>query len=63
MAVLIPLLFLLSTQLGLLGIVYAEFAAAAASLLVSYPMLFRQLRIPVLGYVGALWRLLVAARS
>ncbi|HVE90590.1 MAG TPA: lipopolysaccharide biosynthesis protein, partial [Burkholderiaceae bacterium] len=55
-AVLIPLLFLLSTQLGLLGIVYAEFAAAAASLLVSYPMLFRQLRIPVLGYVRALWR-------
>ncbi len=60
-AVLIPLLFLLSTQLGLFGIVYAEFAAAAASLLVSYPMLFRQLRIPVLGYVGALWRPLVAS--
>ena len=55
-AVLIPMLFLLSRQLGLLGIVYAEFLAAAASLFISYPILFRQLRVPVRAYVGALWR-------
>ena len=60
-AVLIPMLFLLSKQLGLLGIVYAEFLAAAASLFISYPMLFRQLRVPIRGYVGALWRPLLAS--
>lgn len=60
-AVLIPMLFLLSRQLGLLGIVYAEFLAAAASLFISYPLLFRQLRIPLRAYVAALWRPLVAS--
>ena len=60
-AALIPLLFLLSRPFGLLGIVYAEFLAAAASLFVSYPILFRQLRVPVGGYVAALWRPLIAS--
>lgn len=60
-AVLIPMLFLLSKQLGLLGIVYAEFLAAAASLFISYPILFRQLRVPVRAYVAALWRPLLAS--
>jgi len=59
-AVLIPLLFLLSMQFGLLGIVYAEFIAAAASLVISYPLLFRQLRIPVLAYLRGLWRTMLA---
>ena len=61
LTVLIPLLFLLSRQLGLLGIVYAELLAAAASLFVSYPLLFRQLRIPVRPYLGALWRPMLAS--
>jgi PST family polysaccharide transporter len=62
-AVLIPLLLLLSTRFGLLGIVYAELLAAAASLFVSYPLLFRQLRIPVIGYLRALWRPLLASAA
>ncbi len=61
LAVLIPMLFFLSSQFGLLGILYAEFLGAAASLFVSYPVLFRHLRISVLGYMGALWRPLVAS--
>ena len=59
--VLVPMLFLLSSRWGLLGIVYAELVGAAASLFVSYPVLFRQLRIPVKEYVAALWRPLVAS--
>jgi len=61
LAVLIPMLFFLSRQFGLLGILYAEFLGAAASLFVSYPVLFRHLRISLLGYLGALWRPLVAS--
>ena len=60
-AVLIPLLFLLSKAFGLLGIIYAEFLAAVASLFISYPILFRQLRIPFRGYVAALSRPLIAS--
>lgn len=60
-AVLVPLLFLLSKQFGLLGIVYAEFLAAAASLFISYPILFRQLQVPIRGYVGGLWRPFLAS--
>jgi lipopolysaccharide exporter len=61
LAVMIPMLFLLSKLFGFLGILYAEFVAAAASLLVSYPILFRYLRISAREYVGALWRPLLAS--
>jgi len=61
LVVLIPALFLLSSQFGLSGILYAELLGAAASLVVSYPVLFQQLRIPVRDYVAALWRPLIAS--
>lgn len=61
LTVLIPMLFVLSRQFGLVGILYAEFLGAAASLFVSYPVLFRHLRIPVRGYMEALWRPLLAS--
>lgn len=61
LVVLAPLLFILSRSLGLMGIIYAEFVGAAASLFVSYPLLFKQLKIPLRGYVSALWRPVVAS--
>lgn len=46
---------------GVLGIAYAEFAAAVASMAVSLPILFATIKLRARDYVGALWRPLVAS--
>lgn len=58
--VLLPLLFLLADR-GLTGVATAEMLSSVASLAVSYPVLFKQLRLSVAEYVGALWRPLAAS--
>lgn len=58
--VLLPLLFLLANR-GLSGVAIAEMLSSVASLAVSYPVLFKQLRLSVAQYLRALWRPLAAS--
>ena len=46
---------------GVLGIAYAEFGAAVASMAVSLPILFSTIKLRRRDYVSALWRPLVAS--
>lgn len=48
---------------GLLGVAFAELAAAVASLLVSLPVLLRTLQVTPGEYVRALWRPLLASAT
>ena len=61
LAVLVPAVFVFASNWGMPGILYAELLAAVAGLLVSYPLLFRLLKIRFKGYVSALWRPIVAS--
>jgi PST family polysaccharide transporter len=63
LAVLVPALFVFSQRMGLWGVLYAELTGSAVSLIVSYPLLFRQLRIPLGGYLSAIWRPVIASTA
>ena len=63
LAVLLPLLVILGRRLGVEGVAYAELIASVASLAVSYPVLFRTLKISSRSYLASLWRPLIASRS
>ncbi len=61
LAVLLPLLVILGRPFGVEGVAYAELIASVASLAVSYPVLFRTLKVSSRSYLASLWRPLIAA--
>jgi O-antigen/teichoic acid export membrane protein len=62
-AVMLPAIIVLSQRMGLMGVVYAELFAALVCLFISYPILFREIRIPMMGYLSAVWRPIIASIS
>ena len=56
-------LLLLAPRLGVIGAAYAELIAYGLSLLVSYPILFRVLHVPVGHYLARAWRPVVASAA
>lgn len=61
LALLIPLLAVLSHRMGILGVAYAELGASIAALAISYPALFRTLKLSWRDYLAAVWRPILAA--
>jgi O-antigen/teichoic acid export membrane protein len=61
LVLLIPLVLVLTREMGFVGAAYAELIAAVGSLVVSYPVLFRALRVSSRVYLASLWRPLSAA--
>ncbi len=62
-AILLPLLLVLSRTLGLAGVVYAEFFATTASVLVECVLISRALALSPSAYLRGLWRPLIAAST
>jgi lipopolysaccharide exporter len=60
-AVLIPLMLLLSRSLGVIGAAYAELGASILSIAVSYALLVRVLKLSARVYLAVLWRPVLAA--
>lgn len=58
---LVPLMAVLSSKFGVLGIAYAELGASSLGLLVSYFLLFRVLQVSVRRWLAGLWRPVLAA--
>lgn len=61
LALLAAMVALFVGDYGLMGVAYAELIAALGSLVVSLPILFRTLQLPMTGYLANLWRPLVAS--
>jgi O-antigen/teichoic acid export membrane protein len=59
----VPLVAVLSSTHGIVGVAYAELGASALMLMVSYPVLFRVLALRSGPYVATLWRPLLAATA
>ncbi|MGZ9128825.1 MAG: lipopolysaccharide biosynthesis protein [Candidatus Binatia bacterium] len=59
--VVVPLMFFLGARFGIQGVAFAELLAGMVSLVVSYPVLFRTLKISVSNYAKNIWRPLLAA--
>lgn len=60
-ALLLPLMLVLSHVQGVVGIAYAELAATASSVVLECALLSRALRFPMRSYLGGLWRPAIAA--
>jgi PST family polysaccharide transporter len=60
-ALLLPLMLVLSHFLGVVGIAYAELSASVASITLECVMLCRVLRVPLRSYLAGLWRSVIAA--
>lgn len=58
---LLPLMAVLSSKFGVLGIAYAELSASGFGLLASYFLLFRVLQVSVSRWLAGLWRPVLAA--
>ena len=63
LVVLLVGLLLLAPHLGVIGAAYAELIAYGVSMLVSYPLLFRVLHVPVGRYLARAWRPVVASAA
>lgn len=61
LVVMVPLLYVAARRGDFIAIAYAEMIAVVASLLFSYPVLLRQLKLSPLDYLAALWRPLCAS--
>ena len=61
--VLVPLMLLFGQAFGIVGVAYADLISAIAGLAVSYPVLFKTLKISVGSYSRAIWRPLLAAAA
>ena len=59
----VPLMIVLGTEFGIVGVAYAELIATLAGLSVSYPVLFKTLKISVRGYGARIWRPFLAAAA
>ena len=60
-ALLLPLMLVLSHFLGVVGIAYAELCAMGGATIVECVMLSRALRLSIRSYVAGLWRPVIAA--
>ncbi len=61
LVVLVPLMFIFGRAFGILGVAYADLIANLSGFAMSYPVLFKTLKIPVVSYGRAIWRPLFAA--
>ena len=59
----VPLMIVLGGEFGIVGVAYAELIATMTGLAVSYPVLFKTLKISVRGYGARIWRPLLAAAA
>jgi lipopolysaccharide exporter len=61
LVVMVAAMFVLAPRFGVLGVAYAEVVAYVLGLLVSFPVLFRAMRVSVSLYFASLWRPVVAS--
>jgi lipopolysaccharide exporter len=61
--VMVPSMIVLGGKFGILGVAYAELIAMTVSLALSYPVLFKTLKISVRSYGVKIWRPLLAATA